>query len=303
MRHRVRDGLTSVRGAIVIALLAGGVSAMPPIAAQHSAAAPQCRPQGPLVPIPQLPEASGLAASRRVPGRLWAINDSGPPLVYMLDPQGTVTRKVALEGATVTDWEAIAVGPCAAGSCLYVADIGDNDTNRERVTIYRLPEPANEQEPAPRPEVFHARYPDEPHDAESLLLMPDGVLYIVTKEPRAIYRLPRELRADTTAALERVGEPRETGTSGRDERITDGAVSPDGKWVVLRTGRSLRFYSAAELTTGNWQATGVLDLGDLGEPQGEGVAFGPDNVLYLAGEGGGKSQPGTLARLICTFGR
>jgi hypothetical protein len=43
-----------------------------------------------------------------------------------------------------------------------------------------------------------------------------------------------------------------------------------------------------------------MELKALAGPQGEGVAFGPDNVLYLAGEGGGKSQPGTFARLTCT---
>ena len=53
---------------------------------------------------------------------------------------------------------------------------------------------------------------------------------------------------------------------------------------------------------GNWREAGRIDLGPLGEPQGEGVAFGDDRTLYLVGEGGGKSQPGTVARLSCTFG-
>jgi hypothetical protein len=42
-----------------------------------------------------------------------------------------------------------------------------------------------------------------------------------------------------------------------------------------------------------------MDLKPLKEPQGEGVAFGPSNIVYVAGEGGGKSQPGTLAALSC----
>jgi hypothetical protein len=31
------------------------------------------------------------------------------------------------------------------------------------------------------------------------------------------------------------------------------------------------------------------------------VTFASDTVLYLVGEGGGKSRPGTFARLSCTF--
>lgn len=36
--------------------------------------------------------------------------------------------------------------------------------------------------------------------------------------------------------------------------------------------------------------------------QGEGVSIGPDSTVYLVGEGGGHSRPGTLARLNCTLG-
>ena len=42
-----------------------------------------------------------------------------------------------------------------------------------------------------------------------------------------------------------------------------------------------------------------MDLKSLGEPQGEAVAFGPSDTVYIAGEGGGRSQPGTLAALSC----
>ena len=35
----------------------------------------------------------------------------------------------------------MASAPCGNGSCLYIADIGDNDAKRKEVTIYRVPEP------------------------------------------------------------------------------------------------------------------------------------------------------------------
>ena len=81
---------------------------------------PQCQAEGPLAALPELPEASGLATSRRVAGRLWAHNDSGEPMLFALNTRGAVTGKLRLSGAAVEDWEAMAVGPCPAGSCLYI---------------------------------------------------------------------------------------------------------------------------------------------------------------------------------------
>ena len=49
---------------------------------------------------------------------------------------------MSITGARVEDWEALASAPCGKGSCLYVADIGDNDGKRSDITIYRVPEPA-----------------------------------------------------------------------------------------------------------------------------------------------------------------
>jgi hypothetical protein len=263
---------------------------------------PSCSPDGPLVKVADLPEASGLAMSRRVPGRLWAHNDSGEPILYALDTKGVVTGRLQLIGAEVEDWEAVAVGPCPAGACIHVADIGDNDAERTRVTVYRVIEPSGAAGSALPSERFHATYPDGPHDAESLLISPDGRLHVVTKGdtgPVAIYRFPAELRPGATVQLERVGHPRDSRQQAAD-RITDGAVSPDGAWVALRTNHALLLYDAGEWLAGSWPEPRRVDLKSLGEPQGEGVAFGADGTIYVAGEGGGKSRPGTFGRLRCT---
>ena len=268
---------------------------------KQTGTASQCRPAGPLLRIPELPEGSGLAVSARVPGRLWSHNDSGDAVLVALDERGSVTGRVRLTGATVEDWEAIAVGPCGAGSCIHVADIGDNDAKRKRVTIYRLPEPAGTNESAAVSDVFHATYPDGPHDAESLLITSDGRLHIVTKGetgPIAVYRFPRELRSGGSVQLERIGEAGSK-EAGKASRITDGAVSPDGQWTALRTGSSLVFYRTAELLAGQWREASRVDLAVLNEPQGEGVALGANSAVFVAGEGGGKGQPGTFARFTC----
>lgn len=261
---------------------------------------------GPVTTIAELPEASGLAVGRRVPGRLWSHNDSGAPVVHALDAQGTVTGAVHLTGAAVGDWEAIAVGPCGTASCLYVGDIGDNDAERPHVTVYRVPEPTGAESSVPVRETFHATYPDGAHDAETLLVAPDGGLYIVTKGdtgPVALYRFPKALRPGATHRLERVGEPRDAEKPAANARITDGGFSPDGAWVVLRTPRRLSFHRASELLSGNWREAHRFDLRAVDEAQGEGVAVAAGGTVYLAGEGGGKSRPGTFARLTCPVER
>jgi hypothetical protein len=271
--------------------------------AQQATAEP-CRATGSLTSLDGVPEASGLAASRKVPGRLWAINDSGQPQLTSIDAKGTVTGTLRLTGASLDDWEALAVGPCPAGSCLFVGDIGDNDAKRRRVTIYRLPEPDAASGTAAVSDVFHATYPDGKHDAEALLVAGDGTLYIVTKGdtgPIALYRFPRDLRAGADVKLERVGEPLSTKADAKT-RITDGSVSPDGQWAALRTASRLTFYRSAELFAGNWKEVRHVDVSALAEPQGEGVALGANNAVFLAGEGGGKQRPGTFVRFTCAPG-
>ena len=284
----------------MLALMMGFASSG--VYADQGEVTPECKLSGPVATMPQLPEASGLAASRRTPGRLWVHNDSGDPVLFAVDANGKVSSTVQLIGARVEDWEALAAGPCAAGSCLYLADIGDNEAARRRITVYRIPEPDAGDQSADAKDAFHATYPDGAHDAEALLVMPDGTLLIVTKGgtgPVALYRFPRQLRPGETHALERVATRREGDSREANAPITDGTVSADGRWVVLRTRASASIHRAADLLKGDWRAAQQIDLKGL-EQQGEGVAIAADGSIFLASEGGGSNRPGTLARLACT---
>jgi hypothetical protein len=288
------------RFAVVFGLLSGvlacGRGAEPP-----GAQAPSCTLTGRLMRLADLPEASGLAVSRATPGAFWSHNDSGPPVLFALDAGGRTVGRVRLSGASLEDWEAIASGPCPSGWCLYVADIGDNNARRPHITIYRLPEPPGVDGTAHVTDVFHASYPDGAHDAETLLVTPDGALFIVTKGdtgPIALYTFPRQLETGTVMRLERVGEPISVKPPEK-ARITDGTISADGERVLLRTRSALVIYPAAEFLRGDFSGGRMFDLTSIGEPQGEGLAVGADGVVYVAGEGGGKGFPGTLAALSC----
>src|SRR5262245_24239256 len=139
-----------------------------------------------------LPEASGLALSRRSPNLLWSMNDSGDPIVVALSTSGEVKGQVRVTGASIRDWEALSIGPCPGGSCLYVGDIGDDGAKRMEVTIYRVPEPRAEDNATARADAFVFAYPDKAHDAEALLVTADQSLFIITKgHPTVLYRAPR----------------------------------------------------------------------------------------------------------------
>jgi hypothetical protein len=273
------------------------LAALVPLPAHAQAAA--CASGGSLAPLPGLPEASGLALSRHAPSRLWTHNDSGEPVLFALDAAGAVAGQVRISGADVEDWEAIAAGACGSGSCIYIADIGDNDGERAEITVYRVPEPQQPGGTATVSGVFRGRYPDRAQDAETLLVA-GGRLYIVTKGSKdavSLYRFPAELREGATVPLERVGQllPK----AATPQRITDGDVSPDGRWIALRSRSAVTIHIAADLLAGRWRPVSTVDVTGLKEPQGEGIAFGADGTVYLAGEGAKKGNAGTFARLSC----
>jgi hypothetical protein len=236
-------------------------------------------------------EASGIAVGR-VP---WMINDAGnPPLLYALDAAGA-TSPVTVTGARLVDWEDLSIGSCGPTDCLYIADIGDNSGSRDRITIYRVPEPAAGSTSTMPADAFHLVYPDRPHDAEAFVAVPGRAqdFYIITKDERpGIYRLAPKLEPGQTSTLSfaRALDVR--------ERITGAAASPDGRWIVLRSNRTLFIFLSRTFATD--AAPVSIDVTSLGEPQGEGVAFGRSGELYLVTESGDTGAgAGALTRLRC----
>jgi hypothetical protein len=251
-----------------------------------------------------LPEASGLAMSRRSTNLLWSMNDSGDPVVIALSTTGEVKGQVRVTGAAIRDWEALSVGPCPGGSCLYVGDIGDDGARRMQVTIYRVPEPKADDTATAQADTFVFAYPDKAHDAESLLVTSDQSLFIITKgHPTVLYRAPRDARPGTMAMLTRVADlPVEkflNDQRGRESRITDSETTPDGEWVALRTNSELLLLRTRDLVNGKMNDVWHANLRSLDETQGEGVAISDAGDVFLAGEGGGRGLPGTFTHLKC----
>ena len=298
---------------LFVALLALGVYATTAERAKGAAADPtatgspaNCESARLISRLSLLPEASGLAASRRFRDLFWSHNDSSDPVLYAIGGDGTIKGQVRLTGASVVDWEAITVSECNGEICVYVGDIGDNQVKRRTITIYRTREPAPTESATTPIERIDASYAEGPQDAEALFIA-KGSLFVVTKgedAPIRIYRRPLAPGAAEGAAqsggrvqLELVAtltdaDPRKTA------RITDAAVSPNGQWVAMRTNDVVLFYPTDALLAANPGTPLVYDLAALKEPQGEGIAWADDRTLYLAGEAQGG---GTFARITCAL--
>lgn len=269
---------------------------------------------------PELVELSGLAASRRNAGVLYAHNDSGDsPRVFVLSETGEDLGTIELTSAAHVDYEDIAVGPGPDGeSWVYVGDIGDNAARtgagaaRDFVVLYRFPEPAIAvSDGALRrdltPEAITIRYPAAPHDCESLAVDPTtGDLLFLTKEdagPSTLYVAQAPLAPDVV--LEPLGTADVGGSvAPGSQYATAMDISPGGGALLLRTyGRLFLF----EQTASGWAdafALPGLRVASSIEVQGEAVAWSADGRAYFtASEGAGvplhrheATDPGCLAR-------
>jgi hypothetical protein len=254
---------------------------------------------------PALDEASGVTSSRRRDGLLWVHNDSeGTPSLYALDTAGNLLGHVQVPGAGAQDdWEAISNGPCPAGDCLYIGDIGDNLHDRQDRAILRIPEPIPAARAAGPVERFPIAYPDGPQDAEALFVLPDTSVFIISKGrngPVTVYRYPPPLRPGVRVTLIPV-QRLSDGIAQLPDLVTGAAATADGRTVAVRTYTHLQLYRlAADTLEPLWPGRG-FDLAPLAEPQGEGVTILPDGTTYLVSETGPERQAAPLSRLVCTF--
>jgi len=239
-----------------------------------------------------------VAVSLRHPGIYWTHNDAGSVL-FGVDAQGAVVARFPVL-PRLLDWEDVAVAGCAlGGSCLYLADLGDNYEERKSGRIFRLPEPDPAAPDTLLPEVFPVLLPDGARDVEALLVLPGERVLAVTKGRNhavTVYRYPGALRPDTVT-LEEV-QRLSDGPRILPRQVTGGAVSPRGGIVALRTYESLQFYRVVADTLVPVEG-GLVNLRPLREAQGEGVGIGLDGSLVLSSEGGPAGAAGSFTFMRC----
>lgn len=251
---------------------------------------------------PRLTESSGVIASRRQPGILWTMNDSGNDAwIFATDTLGRDHGAFLVAGAKNRDWEAITLGPCGKRECLYIADTGDNGMDHETARLYRVPEPSITS-PIPRTrtaEVLEFRYPRSARDVESAFVSADGTVTLIAKGRTAmpwVYRLRADAWGQSgTPVAEAIGTLPVDSRSFANE-ITDAALSPSGREVAVRTYRAIYLFARTPHDT--LESLGIAcDTAGL-QLQGEGVSWLNEHELVLTSEGnfGGA---GTVVVLRC----
>jgi hypothetical protein len=197
----------------------------------------------------RLDELSGLAASRRHPGVFWAHNDHDGDRateIFALTATGEVLARFPAPQPPPHDAEDVAIGPCPGGSCLFLADVGNNKRDRTEFALYRAPEPELDPDAPPAAplafERFAVRYDDGAHDVEALLVDPaSGRIFLVTKRaadlPSAVYGLPAALDPAQPNVAKKVATL-PVPTAG-DSQTTGASAHPCGGGFLLRTYRTL----------------------------------------------------------------
>ncbi|SDS45005.1 hypothetical protein SAMN04488570_1906 [Nocardioides scoriae] len=215
---------------------------------------------------PRIDESSGLVDRGAT---MVTTDDSGSdPVLYLLDAAGRTTG-VTTYAARTLDVEALAPG---RGDRVWVGDIGDNRRVRETITVHDVEVlPGERTVAAP---AYDLAYPDGPHDAESLLVGPDGRLLVVTKAlfGGTAYAAPRRLDPDRTNRLEPVGRVAEL--------ATDAALTRDGRHALVRGPGEAGVYALP-----SWERLATLPL--PAQPQGEGISVGPGGRVRVSSEGAG----------------
>lgn len=259
-----------------------------------------------IITDPRLGELSGLARSRRMRERFWAINDGGNGnKLLLLDSRGHVLRTMQVPGTTNTDWEDLASFEWRGRKRLLIADTGDNTGAREHVTLWLLdePDPRNPDSRADKAQAINFRYPDAAHDVESMTVdAQSGDVLVLSKRtvPPVLYRIPLSavdhagvVTADRVAVLAGVPQPseREIARDGALSRYRSQTTAMEldcsGRGLLVLTYDAIyRYQRSAEQTWAQAlpkQIPGRSDISLL--PQAEAMALDADcRNLYVGSE-------------------
>ena len=239
-----------------------------------------------LLQYEQINEASGIAASKKNIGVLWTHNDSGDSArIFAINTHGKLLGVYHIDGITNRDWEDIEVGPgpISGKEYIYISETGDNDAKYKKKYIYRVPEPVvdtnqtNVYETLEDCDVITFKYPDDPRDAETLIVDPlTKDIYVVSKREKNVnvYLLSYPQLLDKTVTTKYMLTLPFTMAVGGD-------ISYNGKEILIKTYDTVYYWKR---NTGQSVADALKDkyytLPYVREPQGEGIGWSYDADGY-----------------------
>lgn len=202
-----------------------------------------CLSQSVYLKNPEINECSGLAVSSRSDRLMWVHNDSGDASrLFLLDDKGKTLATYDYQ-KDVIDCEDIALQYGANGkSKLFIGDIGDNQSKRNYVSIYKFDEPnvnwiSKSVIKIKGSEELKFKYPDGPRDAECLLVdTRDQKIYIVSKREDSVgvYSAPLNSKPGKIITLKKelslfFDAPRGS------KWVVAGDIARNGKEVIIKT--------------------------------------------------------------------
>ena len=256
--------------------------------------------------VSELANLSGAAVSHRNTGVIFAHNDGAEVDVYALGEDGKQLGRFTLPDAGAVDVEDMEVGPCPAGTCLYLGDIGGNRSSRTEYNVLRATEP--EVSPAkPAGDVtltferFRFSYDDgAAHNAEGLMVDPQtGTAYVITKlspgQASAAYRLPNPMVTGSVNTATKVADLPVPASS--DKEATAASAQPCGGGFILRTYNTVYEFriAAGAPFEDAFRATPVT-VPAATETQSEAISYRPDGRGYIT-SGEGASAP--IYQVLC----
>jgi len=239
---------------------------------------------------PVLKEISGIEYDKR--HRLWAINDgdNGAKL-YQVNDEGKVVRTITIENAKNWDWEDMTQDYFGH---FFIGDFGNNDKDREWLTIYKIENPIDIKTDTTTAEIIKFTYPEysskgdvnnHNYDIEAFIYY-NKSLYLFTKN--------RTQPFDGKTTLYRIGDVAANYKAEFVSNfssctyvkelcwITSAALSPDRSKLVLLDSERLWLFE-------NWKGDDFFS-GDVYEielgivTQKEAVTFYDDNTIIFSDE-------------------
>lgn len=236
-------------------------------------------------------ESSGLACSRRMPGRFWTHNDSGDDArLYLFDTQGRDCGSFLLHGVQAYDWEDIASFRMGGKPYLLIGDVGNNGLAAEVQILYVVEEPPIDpqrgvtvKEVTPF-QVLYFAYADDHHDCEAVAIDPTSrTFFMATKErgqSTSIYSFPwPQNRPKKAITARQIAKLKFSGATGMD-------ISPDGlRAVVVTYGNAFEYTRRADEDWGKGFSRPPREIVLPDRAQGEAICYGADGkTLYLTSE-------------------
>ncbi|PJK11215.1 hypothetical protein CO608_01790 [Lysobacteraceae bacterium NML08-0793] len=226
--------------------------------------APELRFSG-LITSKRLTEISGIAASRRTDGLLWAIDDGGNPAqLHAISRRGRHLGSLNIAGVEKVDWEDLASFELDGKPYLMIADTGDNGGIRKTLQLYVIAEPDSEtlaQGGTLTPAwTINFRWPDGARDCEAVAVdAANAQILLVSKkrQPPQLFTLPLhpargESRKTETAALAGTlaGVPQASARERRENpsfarlrsQVTAADIAPQRDAIAVLTYDNLLIY-------------------------------------------------------------